>query len=237
MNHRRVRSAPLISGTIRSCGPEPRAPLAVADVELAESAQVPLDVVKVEPARLAHPQADLGHQLRRGVVPGRRGELPAGRQLTAPACEQRPDLRLARRNSQLGVLGPARPVHLVERALRSDQHPPAAGRTPSGRTPPPTMRCCHTDASRPARATAEGRGPWPRRRPCTAQDRKTGPFPESALRVPATGGGRRASTRTSGPILYRRTARDSVQHQREPRQPVRRSCTSVGRPCGSPPAP
>ena len=33
--------------------------LAVTDVELAEAAHVPLDVVQVEPARLAHPQADL----------------------------------------------------------------------------------------------------------------------------------------------------------------------------------
>ncbi|WP_328981031.1 MULTISPECIES: hypothetical protein [Streptomyces] len=91
--------------------------LAVADVELAEAAQVPLDVAQVEAASLAHPQADLGHQLRGGIVPGGRGELPAGRQLAAPAREQRPDLRLTRRDPQLSVLGPAWPVHLVDRAL------------------------------------------------------------------------------------------------------------------------
>lgn len=96
-----------------------RAPgaLAVADVELAEAAQLPLDVRQIELASLADPQPDLGHQLGSGVVPGGRGELPAGRQLAAPSGEQRLDLRPGRRNPQCRVLRAARPVHLVDRAL------------------------------------------------------------------------------------------------------------------------
>jgi hypothetical protein len=77
----------LISGTIRSRGPEPGA-LAVPDVELAEQAQVPLDVGEIELARLVDPQPDLGHQPAGCVVPVGRDELPAGRQLIPPPGEQ-----------------------------------------------------------------------------------------------------------------------------------------------------
>ncbi|MER6733141.1 hypothetical protein ABT315_12170 [Streptomyces puniciscabiei] len=86
-------------------------------MELAEAAQVPLEVVQIEPACLAHPQADLGQQLRGGVVPRGRSELSARGQLTTPAGEERSDLWLTRRDPQLGVLRAARPVHLVDRAL------------------------------------------------------------------------------------------------------------------------
>jgi hypothetical protein len=74
--------------------------------------------VQAEPACLAHPQAHLGQQLRVRVVPGGRRELAGGRQFAAPAGEPSPDLRLTRRNPQLGVLGPARPVHLADRTRR-----------------------------------------------------------------------------------------------------------------------
>jgi hypothetical protein len=88
-----------------------RAPgsFSVPDVELAEAPQVPLDVRQIELARLADPEPDLGHQFGGGVVPGGRGELPAGCQLAAPPGEQRLYLRPRRRNPQCRVLRPARP--------------------------------------------------------------------------------------------------------------------------------
>lgn len=54
----------------------------------------------------------------RAPAPGR-GGLAAGGRLTAPAGEQRPGLRLGRRDPQLGVLGAARTVHLVDRDPRT----------------------------------------------------------------------------------------------------------------------
>src|SRR5216684_6955539 len=91
--------------------------LAVPDVELAEPPQVPLDVGQIELARLVDPQPDLSHQPAGGVVTGRGGELPAGRQLPAPPREQPPDLLRIRRDPQPGLLPAAGPVHLVDRAL------------------------------------------------------------------------------------------------------------------------
>ena len=76
--------------------PRPRtaAPLPYADVQLPERAQLPLDVGQVEAADLVHAQPDLGHQPCRRVVPRRRGELAARRQLLRPAGEQGRDLVL-----------------------------------------------------------------------------------------------------------------------------------------------
>ncbi len=54
----------------------------------------------------------------RAAAPGR-GGLAAGGRLTAPAGERRPGLRLGRRDPQLGVLGAARTVHLVDRDPRA----------------------------------------------------------------------------------------------------------------------
>jgi len=85
-------------------------------VDLPEPAQVPLDVVQVQLARLVDPQPHLGHQLRGRVVPGGRGELAASRELAAPAGEQHPDLGFAGRDTQRGVLAAPRPVHLIDRA-------------------------------------------------------------------------------------------------------------------------
>jgi hypothetical protein len=59
-------------------GPLAARSLAVADVELAEPAELPSHVVQVEHADLVDPQADVGLQPGGGVVPGGRGELPAG---------------------------------------------------------------------------------------------------------------------------------------------------------------
>src|SRR5664280_3831370 len=49
-------------------GPGTTSALAMTDVQLAESAQVPLDVGQVEFAHLVDPQPDLGHQPAGGVV-------------------------------------------------------------------------------------------------------------------------------------------------------------------------
>src|ERR1039458_6507293 len=91
--------------------------LAVPDVQLAEQAQVPLDVGEVELACLVDPQPDVGHQSARAVVPGGGGELPAGRELLAPPGEQPGGLLGRRRDPQHGLLPAAGPVHLVDRAL------------------------------------------------------------------------------------------------------------------------
>ena len=56
MNQRKVAPAPLISGTIRSRGPDPQAALAEADVQLPEPAQVPLHVGQIEVADLVDAQ-------------------------------------------------------------------------------------------------------------------------------------------------------------------------------------
>src|SRR5664280_1446604 len=69
-------------------GPGTTSALAMTDVQLAESAQVPLDVGQVEFAHLVDPQPDLGHQPAGGVVAGGRRELPAGRQLFAPPANR-----------------------------------------------------------------------------------------------------------------------------------------------------
>ena len=115
-------------------GPDPRAPLPIADVDLPEPAQVPLDVVQVQLARLVDPQPHLGHQLRGRVVPGGRGELAACRQLAAPPGEQHPDLGLAGRDPQRGVLAAPRPVHLIDRA-RHDPSRSSGGSRPCAAVP------------------------------------------------------------------------------------------------------
>ncbi len=94
----------------------PRA-LAVADVELAEPAQLPADVVEVEHPDLVDAQPDVGRQPRGGVVASGRGELAARGELPAPPCEQLLDLGLGRRYPQLRVDEGPGTVHLVERAL------------------------------------------------------------------------------------------------------------------------
>jgi hypothetical protein len=58
--------------------------LAVADVQLAEPAQLPAHVVQVEHADLVDPQADVGLQPRGRVVPRGRDELAAGGQFRLP---------------------------------------------------------------------------------------------------------------------------------------------------------
>jgi len=69
MNHRRLRAAPLISDTSPGLGSFAAGSLAVADVQLAEPAQLPAHVVQVEHAGLVDPQADVGLQPGGGVVP------------------------------------------------------------------------------------------------------------------------------------------------------------------------
>jgi len=68
--------------------------LAEADVQLAERADVPLDVVQVERACLVDPQSDLADQAGAGVVAGGDRELAGGARLVPPAVEQLLDLRL-----------------------------------------------------------------------------------------------------------------------------------------------
>jgi hypothetical protein len=75
--------------------------LAVADVQLAEPAQLPAHVVQVEHADLVDPQADVGLQPRGRVVSRGRDELAAGGQFLAPTGEQPLDLRLGRRDAYL----------------------------------------------------------------------------------------------------------------------------------------
>src|SRR5258707_12753188 len=58
--------------------------LAVADVQLAEPAQLPAHVVQVEHADLVDPQADAGLQPRGRVVPRGRDELAAGVRFPVP---------------------------------------------------------------------------------------------------------------------------------------------------------
>ena len=62
--------------------------LAVADVQLAEPAQLPAHVVQVKHADLVDPQADAGLQPRGRAVPRGRDELAAGGQFLAPPDEQ-----------------------------------------------------------------------------------------------------------------------------------------------------
>jgi hypothetical protein len=90
--------------------------LAVADVPLAEPAQLPLHVRQVQAAGLVHPQPCLGHQPGRRVVPRGRGEFPAGRQVGPPPGEQDRDLPGRRRDPQRGLATAAGPVHRVDRA-------------------------------------------------------------------------------------------------------------------------
>ncbi|WP_414945565.1 response regulator transcription factor [Amycolatopsis sp. cmx-11-32] len=87
------------------------------DVQLAEPAQLPLHVGKVQAASLVDPEADLRHQLRGDEVPGGRRELAAGHQLSAPAGEQGGDLGVGRRNAKRGLLATTGLVHLVDRAF------------------------------------------------------------------------------------------------------------------------
>ena len=109
-NQCRLRSAPLINGADQPrLGPAPPRALAVADVELAEPAQFPPDVVQVQHPGLVDPQADVGGQPGGRVVAGGRGELAAGGQFPAPPGEQLVDLRLGRRDAQLRIdRGPRR---------------------------------------------------------------------------------------------------------------------------------
>jgi hypothetical protein len=77
--------------------------LPVPHVELAESAQLPPDVVKVEHARFVDSQPDVSGQPGHRVVPRRRGELAARSQLVAPTGEQLLQLGLRGRNPHLGI--------------------------------------------------------------------------------------------------------------------------------------
>ena len=97
--------------------PRPAGALAVTDVQLPEPAQLPPHVRQVQAPGLVHPQPHLGHQPGRRVVPGRRGELPARRQLLPPPGEQPLDLARVRRDPQRRPLPAPRPVHLIDRAL------------------------------------------------------------------------------------------------------------------------
>ena len=60
----------MINGTSRGLGPRRREPFAVADVQLAEPAQLPAHVVQVQHADLVDPQADVGRQPGDRVVAG-----------------------------------------------------------------------------------------------------------------------------------------------------------------------
>jgi hypothetical protein len=70
-------------------GPGPAGTFPLADMQLPEPAQIPLDVSEIKMAGLVHPQPGLSHQPGRRITAGRRGELPAGRQLRPPPREQR----------------------------------------------------------------------------------------------------------------------------------------------------
>ncbi|MGI5380580.1 hypothetical protein ACQEV2_41505 [Streptomyces sp. CA-251387] len=89
----------------------------MADVELAEPAQLPPDVIQVEQSCLVDPQPHIGCQPGDRVVAGGRAELAAGDEFLAPSGEQFLDLRLAGRDAQLRFHRGPRPVHLVQRAL------------------------------------------------------------------------------------------------------------------------
>ena len=96
--------------------PGPARALAIAHVHLPERPQLPLHIRQVQAAHLVGAQPDLGHEPGRRVVPGRRRELAARRQLTGPSGEQPRHLLFPGRNPQPGVLGSLRPVHLIDRA-------------------------------------------------------------------------------------------------------------------------
>ncbi|MFC5958373.1 hypothetical protein ACFP51_29195 [Streptomyces pratens] len=87
------------------------------DVELAEPAQLPTDVVQVEHPCLVDPQPHVRRQPGHRVVAGGRTELAADHQLLTPSGEQRLNLRFAGRDPQLRFHRGPRPVHLVQRAL------------------------------------------------------------------------------------------------------------------------
>ncbi len=89
----------------------------MADVQLAEPAQLPPHVVQVQHPGLVDPQPHICRQPGHHVVAGGRGELAARSQLLPPPGEQLPDLRLSRRHAQLRADRSARPVHLIQRAL------------------------------------------------------------------------------------------------------------------------
>jgi hypothetical protein len=78
----------LISGTTPRLAAAASCSLAVADVQLAEPAQLPAHVIQVERADLIDPQADAGLQPRGRAVPRGRDELAAGGQFLASPGEQ-----------------------------------------------------------------------------------------------------------------------------------------------------
>lgn len=73
----------------------------MADVQLAEPAQLPAHVVEVEHPRFVDPQADIRGQPGDRVVAGRRCELAAGGQFLVPPGEQLLDLGFRWRDPQL----------------------------------------------------------------------------------------------------------------------------------------
>ena len=111
--------------------------LAMADVELTEAAQIPLDVVQVELAGLVDPQPDLRHQPGRGIVAGGRRELPARRQLLAPPREQLPDLPAPTAGSATGP-----------RSDRGDGSSHRSGTRPPGRSAGGSRSCAATPGTR-----------------------------------------------------------------------------------------
>ena len=118
MNQRSVRSAPLISGTIRSRGPDPRAPLPWRTWSLPNRPSSHLMSSRSSWHASFTRSPTCGHQPRGGVVPGGRartcGTSPAPR---AHPAEQWPRSPPRSAGSAARVLAAARPVHLVDRAL------------------------------------------------------------------------------------------------------------------------
>jgi len=90
-NHRSVAPALLISGTIRSRGPEPRAPFPCRTCSLPNRPRSHLTSARSS-LQASLTAARRRHQPAGGVVPGGRGELPAGRELLPPPGEQEADL-------------------------------------------------------------------------------------------------------------------------------------------------
>lgn len=97
-------------------GASPARAFAVADVQLAEPAQMPLDVVEVQTSTFVDSLANSGHQLRCSEASGHRCEFSARAQIIAPRREQGVDLGFGWWDSDGNRRSAAWLVDLVDRA-------------------------------------------------------------------------------------------------------------------------
>ena len=138
--HRRVRVRPVTCELVSDLGQPPidqrvgavdrrhesglraaaAAALPVADVQLAQFAEVRAPVADVEHHRLVDPQSEPTPQRRGEVVPGGRQVLARLRHRGAPAGEQLLDLRVGRRHPHLPQRRALLAVELVDRLLDHD---------------------------------------------------------------------------------------------------------------------